>query len=521
MVKYLYGAAVQGIQSFIFKTNELKDIAGASELVENICTRSFEELLQSEKGNDETRLGVAAEKVISAAGNVKYVFNNRDYCARIVRKFPKKVMLEAPGITISQAVVRYDKEEDFGRAVLRLEEKLREERNHPLGTVKAGLLGMERARQTGLPIVEKYKGEYVDAATRAKLKANDTPRLCAKSFYGNPFATLPPKRVAYDISGITGKNDWIAIIHADGNGLGKIVRKIGEKKDEYRDFSERLDEATIASAKEAYDEISAGQEWKEKGRIPIRPVVLGGDDMTVIIRGDLAIAYTEAYLKAFEKNTGLKMGRMLADNNVFDDGRTCLTACAGVAFVKSSFPFYYAYNLAEELCTEAKAKSGRKQSCLMFHKVQDSFITNYKDIVARELTLKTEDGKAPKAVDSNVSKPVDSNAPESLQCGPYFIGKSPEEYLAIEDLMEATEKLNGQEGVRTGLRQWLTLLKEGSGRSQQHLKRLRLINQDDPKAMPLIDKLSRLRHNNTIAAGDCLTLYTILFQETKSKEENV
>ena len=39
MSKYLYGAAVQGIQDFIFKTNELKHIVGASELVEQICTR--------------------------------------------------------------------------------------------------------------------------------------------------------------------------------------------------------------------------------------------------------------------------------------------------------------------------------------------------------------------------------------------------------------------------------------------------------------------------------------------------
>ena len=36
MEKYLYGAAVQGIQNFIFQTNELKDIAGASELVEKL-----------------------------------------------------------------------------------------------------------------------------------------------------------------------------------------------------------------------------------------------------------------------------------------------------------------------------------------------------------------------------------------------------------------------------------------------------------------------------------------------------
>ncbi|MEG1545617.1 MAG: hypothetical protein RR371_00005, partial [Bacteroides sp.] len=43
--KYLYGAAVQGIQSFIFQTNELRDIVGASELVEQICTSLFASVL--------------------------------------------------------------------------------------------------------------------------------------------------------------------------------------------------------------------------------------------------------------------------------------------------------------------------------------------------------------------------------------------------------------------------------------------------------------------------------------------
>lgn len=506
MVKYLYGAAVQGIQGFIFKTSELQDIAGASELVEDICTQSFEELLHAEGRRPGGSL--AAEKVIGAAGNVKYVFTDREACARIVRQFPKKVMREAPGITISQAVVEYD-DAGFGKAVEQLEARLREERNHPLGTITAGLLGMERARRTGLPVVEREKDEYVDAATLAKHRANDTRRLCAKSFYGDPNAKLSKERVAYDISEMTYKNDWIAIIHADGNGLGQTVRKIGKQKDVYSDFSERLDEATVASAKEAYDEVSEGQSWKEKGRIPIRPVVLGGDDMTVIIRGDLAIAYAEAYLKAFEKNTGLRLGRMLKDYHVFDDGRTCLTACAGVAFVKSSFPFYYAYNLAEELCTEAKVKSGRKQSCLMFHKVQDSFITGYHDIIARELTLKAPD-------DARTSAAV----PRSLQCGPYFIGTSPEGYLSIDDLVKATTDLTREEGVHTGLRQWLTLLKEGSGRSGQHLKRLRQVNQYDEEATRLIDTLSCLRQGQTVAAGDCLTLYIILYQETKSKEDN-
>ena len=39
--RYLYGASIQGIQRFIFQTDRLKDIVGASELVEQACTEVF------------------------------------------------------------------------------------------------------------------------------------------------------------------------------------------------------------------------------------------------------------------------------------------------------------------------------------------------------------------------------------------------------------------------------------------------------------------------------------------------
>ncbi len=35
-MKYLYAMSIKGIQEFIFSSNELKDIEGASEIVKNI-----------------------------------------------------------------------------------------------------------------------------------------------------------------------------------------------------------------------------------------------------------------------------------------------------------------------------------------------------------------------------------------------------------------------------------------------------------------------------------------------------
>lgn len=165
---YLYGASVQGIQGFIFRTNELRDIAGASELVEQICTRMFAEMLGN-KYKEENQ-------IIAAAGNVKYKFDNREDCEYAVLNFPRIVMTSASGITISQAVVSYDRG-DFKTAIDGLEKKLHTARNKPSLPTTVGLLGVERSRQTGLPVIAQ---EYiVKEGDRNLLTMLPSGRICA------------------------------------------------------------------------------------------------------------------------------------------------------------------------------------------------------------------------------------------------------------------------------------------------------------------------------------------------------
>ncbi|MFW5990235.1 MAG: hypothetical protein ACOCP1_02410, partial [Campylobacterales bacterium] len=111
MGRYLYGASVQGIQDFIFKTNGLKEIVGASEIVEEISTTFSKEFEKN------------SQVIQKVAGNIKIVFDNKEDVEEIVKSFPKKVMQYAYGITISQAVVSF--EELLSKAELgALEEKL-------------------------------------------------------------------------------------------------------------------------------------------------------------------------------------------------------------------------------------------------------------------------------------------------------------------------------------------------------------------------------------------------------------
>lgn len=469
MSKYLYGAAVQGIQNFIFQTNQLSDIVGASELVENICTTLFRELVH--ESNDEFN----DNSIIHAAGNIKHIFTDAEECKRIVREFPRKVVEYAPGITISQAVVVLDDKEDFGKKVDDLEEKLRAQRNKPMASTTIGLMAMHRNRNTGLPDVECVGDEHFDAATlakcyhleRGKIAHKRTTRKLCRIAFG--IKDLAPEQIAYNIAEITDKNDWIAIIHADGNGLGQIVQKFGHDQERFKTFSQDLDRNTKAAAVSAYESIR--YKLKDKEIIPIRPLVLGGDDFTVICRADLALDYVIKFIEEFESKNKFK-----GEKKTYE-----LTACAGIAYIKSSFPFYYGYELAESLCSAAKKDTKKfnqecPASCIQFHKVQDSFVEDYQDIVKREL---------------HPTKDI------SFKFGPYYCSdqNKPAGRWSVAELKDAANKLVSEEkegnAIKSHIRQWLTLIHDGqTGKAGQKLWRMKELYRGSRKWLDLINKLT-------------------------------
>ena len=525
-MSYLYGAAVQGIQQFIFQANELKDIVGASELVENICTELFAKTLYDIRDSKKAIEKLHGDKstVLNAAGNIKYIFDKEEDCKKIVLEFPKIVTEYAPGITISQAVVKMDGGKDFSDYVNDLEKKLRAQRNRPMQSTTVGLMGILRSHKTGKPVVEEHKGEFMDEATFCKLyhrqwdtekgfwRKRTTKSLCRKAFgisdiKGNP-DSLTDSQIAYDIKKITDKNDWIAVIHADGNGLGQVVQKVGKNRDKFKEFSQDLDKATTNAAVKAYESVK--DKFANKKIIPIRPIVLGGDDLTVICRADIALDFVTAFIKEFEEQTKLLLGKILTENKVFTEGtvRDRLTACAGIAYIKSSYPFYYGYELAEALCSAAKKDAKRSKivkegkalppSCLMFHKVQDSFVVNYDDITQRELTPQ-----------ENIS----------FKFGPYYIAEEKNRWT-VENLLKKANALEGKEGnaVKSHLRQWTGMLHDKPKMAEQMLFRLKEIT-------------SMTDYVNEVTTGiaeegvtrypvyDILAIHTINTQETKNEED--
>ena len=91
------------------------------------------------------------------------------------------------------------------------------------------------------------------------------------------------------------------------------------------------------------------QEKNNKIILPIRSIIMGGDDITFVCDGRMGIHFAKIFIGNFEKQK---------DNN---GNNLNLTSCAGIAITKTKFPFYRGYELAEQLCDNAKKVRTKKE----------------------------------------------------------------------------------------------------------------------------------------------------------------
>ena len=197
----------------------------------------------------------------------------------------------------------------------------------------------------------------------------------------------------------------VAVIHIDGNGVGGIMKELNSSKDRVapgvfkakvgcdrddpdalrrflRAVNKRLQNAVehaFAAAWTRIDELSRHDDDRAGRRhtaIPVVPVILGGDDVTVITSGDYALPFAAAYLRYYEEATGNDpILCYLTPPEGQDTGP--MTAAAGVAIVKRNFPFHIAYELAEKLVGRAKKVGKTAQplcSTLDYHVLFDTTV---------------------------------------------------------------------------------------------------------------------------------------------------
>jgi Cas10/Cmr2, second palm domain len=169
--------------------------------------------------------------------------------------------------------------------------------------------------------------------------------------------------------------EWSAVIHADGNRLGELFQKAIDQLDpgQVRDLSEAVDGVAKQAFRDAVAKLA--ELTGKRDELPIVPLIIGGDDLTVLVSGEYCLEVVHEYLTAFSGHAKTKAP---IEQALRLAGRPALTVSAGVAIVKPHFPFSVAYRLSEELCQSAKSVVAGRDGChgLDVHVLLDSVITS-------------------------------------------------------------------------------------------------------------------------------------------------
>jgi hypothetical protein len=378
-----------GIQPYIFGSNRLRENIGASYLVSQATDNWAREALNKLKNDIQQEVyafdpdqhqpeakphiedgGLAAELIYAGGGNTVLLFSDKKYAVQFTQNLSKRILEEAPGINL----VAVHKDFEWGseslykviQYLMKNDLDVKKRSRIP----SAPLLGLgvtATCRSTQLVAIgmsEKFEDDEPYLISReidAKLevvrngKANDKLQEMFPTSLGSYKFPLRTDKMGRS----EGDSSYVAVIHADGNGMGKRFQQFGENlpNREYinamRKLSHSVNQAGINALKKVVEilvksiEVDADGKRKIKGKfeikdnyLPFRPLVYGGDDVTFVCDGRLGLELAAIYLQKLEEQ-------------IIADGKP-IKASAGICVVKTHYPFARAYQLSEDLCRKAK-----------------------------------------------------------------------------------------------------------------------------------------------------------------------
>ncbi|CAN2041385.1 GGDEF domain-containing protein [Candidatus Magnetomoraceae bacterium gMMP-15] len=153
------------------------------------------------------------------------------------------------------------------------------------------------------------------------------------------------------------REGYTALVYADGNAMGKLIKSI-QNQNQFKFFSETVE----TSIREACHEALFANCKPVNGKIPGEILLLGGDDLLVYLSAEAAFPFAINAAKLFTEKTKQKFASYTTDTFFSDKlNNRGLTISFGIVYGKTHTPFSMLLNQAEELLQSAK-KAGSKDS---------------------------------------------------------------------------------------------------------------------------------------------------------------
>ena len=308
-------------QDYIFGAKELKENVRRSAEIAYVTSSPFFEKTAPAFYKKENNL------VYAGGGHTVLQFDSREQAVEFARAVTEAAVRQFDGMEIFVRTLPYDPKLTPGQNLTALSAALEE----------------KKARR-------QASFRWIDAGVACPKDGAHADEQKKKESIQSPLKAPAGWRYLDQFEKIAGNDSFIAVVHIDGNAMGKRVMNLYQKnqgdwdqcRQSLQTFSESIQKDFEQSMTDtAYALTAARPDGLEAPDLPLRPVILAGDDVCFVCRGSLGLECARLFLEHLTEKTNAQDGKSYA-------------ACAGVALVHTKYPFHAAYDLAEQLCSSAK-----------------------------------------------------------------------------------------------------------------------------------------------------------------------
>lgn len=389
-------------QEYIYKTNAIQEIIGAS----NLLSEAYDMFLNAlEKNGIKIRKNyifrdgaylnevsaplfnwekddVCGEVLYVGGGNLYMLYQSRELFIRANQIFSRLLLDKASGLTPVCACVNYtgDYGEDWQRIYA---ENSRIKNTEPISENLARLPFTQLDRKTSLPVTIKT----IEFEKELSLsRESDLKRQMGKKVqkgWGDDLNTF-----VLDTMTEKGIDSLLAVIYIDGNGMSDRIRNLfkddsstdytaeGMLSNDYQTFVKKMRAFSNQIHQNFVEKpIQAIQSRFAQENLRYRRIIGGGDEITIICRAKYARLLVAAYFNELIDPLAPYSDKTPEKN----------TACAGIAIFHSHDPYSKVYQMAEQCCESAK-KQNREDgggNCIIDFHFCHSGITNRLEVLRR------------------------------------------------------------------------------------------------------------------------------------------
>lgn len=352
---YIIVLDVPGIKEYVFGTDRLVEIRGASALLANLNCEETEDHLR--KSLD----GKPVKKVFSNGGAGQFIIQaDKEDIINALQALRGHFYRQTGGaIRLIFGISEYEDnyQSSLDRAFLSLKQEKEE----------AALFAPQNSHMGYIRECDSCSG----MAAHVSKYADESRLLCdvcyAKETYGRDSDKGLWKRLNEYLKKRQGieverprdfesigrlcqaKPGYTALVYADGNAMGRLIKKI-ETEEQFSFFSETVDSAIHEACYNAILKNCLINNKKASADI----LLLGGDDLLVYLTADRAVPFAIDVAEYFNKKTT----ELMSNHHFFSkrlDGHG-LNVSLGIVFGKSNTPFSMMLDQAEEMLISAKKK---------------------------------------------------------------------------------------------------------------------------------------------------------------------